>query len=248
MRQGSSYRISFGGALTPVVKVLIIINVLVYLFLQVARDSGEILLYLGLVPALIVKERFIWQFLSYMFVHVGFMHILFNMLFLWWFGCDIERSFGKKHFLRFYLLCGLGGGLFAFLLSMGSPVPVIGASGAIFGIFLAYAILYPNRRIYLWFLFPVKAKWLVLAAALIEISSVIMTRQTGVSHSAHVGGIITALIWFGYYLKILRWNTLKSLFSRSGRRSRAKMFVVKDDAYEDGRDDFPDDDRNSTIH
>ena len=239
-----TYRISFGGPLTPVVKSIIIINVCVFLFLRFAKNPQEILLYVGLVPVAVIKERFLWQPLSYMFVHVDFWHVLLNMLVLWWFGCDIERSFGSKYFLRYYLLTGVGAGVFTLLLSMNSPVPVIGASGAIFGLLLAFAILFPNRRIYIMFVLPVKAKWAVLAFATMEFLMVFDSRSTGVSHLTHIGGLLVGLVWFGYYLKILRIGTLRALFT-GRKKNRPPLYVVKD---ADDVNDFFDNDTNGTVH
>ncbi len=247
MQSRPVYRLSFGGKLTPVVTQLIIINALVYVFMILAKDSTGLLAYLGLIPSAIIEKRYLWQFISYMFIHIDFWHIFFNLLFLWWFGCDIERNFGKKHFVRYYFLTGIGAGLFAFLIDLKSTIPIIGASGGIFGIFLAYAILFPNRKIYLWFVIPVKAKWVVLGTCLIEVFALMSTEQSGVSHSAHVGGVIAGLLWFGYYLKILRLMTLKSLFSGKSRKKRGQQLYIVKDKMND-MEDFYDDDRDGTVH
>jgi membrane associated rhomboid family serine protease len=244
MEQRARYKLSFGGPLTPIVKSLIIINFLAFALLFIAKDSSKIVYYLGLVPFSVIHDRTYWQFLTYMFIHVDFWHFAFNMLGLWWFGCDIERGFGGKHFLRYYLFTGIGAGISAFLLGLGSSIPTIGASGAIFGILLAYAILYPNRLIYLWLVVPVKAKWVVLGFAAVELIGVFKASESGVSHIAHLGGLVFGLVWFAYYLKIFTPRALKSFFGRA--RARQGMKIVKDDKPPD--DDFYKPNSDGTIH
>lgn len=240
------YRFSFGGGLTPVVKAIIIINVCVFVLLNLARGSGEILMYLGLVPAMVAEKRYVWQLLTYMFIHTAFIHVLFNMLALWWFGCDIERNFGRKYFLRYYFITGIGGGLLALIYSWGSPVPTIGASGAVMGILLAYAILYPNRQILFMFILPVKAKWIVLIFAAMEFLALAGGNVDGISHSAHIGGLVAGLLWFAYYLKLLNFKNIKRMFKGSRRKgNKPDLHVVRD---KDNLDDFFNDDRNGTVH
>ena len=244
MEQQARYKLSFGGPLTPVVKSLIIVNLLAFAFLFIASDKGTLVQYLGLVPASIINERHYWQFITYMFIHVDFWHFAFNMLGLWWFGCDIEKGFGAKHFLRYYLITGIGAGICAFLLGWESKTPTIGASGAIFGVLLAYAILYPNRMIYLYFIIPVKAKWLVAFFGLVELAGVIRASDEGISHIAHVGGILFGLLWFGYYLKFFSMDSLRRLFF--WRRGKQKFKIIKIQGTED--DDFFKGNRDGTVH
>ncbi len=138
----------------------------------------------------------IWQLLTYQFMHGGFTHILFNMFMLWMFGMEIESIMGSKKFLLFYLLCGIGAGLFQLLLSQaftGSMGPTIGASGAVFGIMIAFGMFFPDRYIFIYFLIPIKAKYLIAILIVFEFMSV--GDQSFVAHLAHIGGAITALIF-----------------------------------------------------
>ncbi|MBD3168011.1 MAG: rhomboid family intramembrane serine protease [candidate division Zixibacteria bacterium] len=182
-----------GGALPPVIKYLLIANAAVF-FLQIILPR-DFIYYFGLVPAWVSSKFAIWQFGTYMFLHGGFFHILFNMFALWMFGSDIERSWGSREFLKYYFLCGIGAGVINYLFAMGSSIPVIGASGAVYGILVAYAMLFPNRVIYIYFLFPVKAKYLVMAFAAIEFISTWNRSSDGVAHFAHLGGMLVGFLY-----------------------------------------------------
>jgi membrane associated rhomboid family serine protease len=180
------------GEITKAVKYLLLANVGVF-FLEFLWGSELINLF-GLTPAL-VKKGFVWQLFTYMFLHGGFFHILFNMFALWMFGCEIERSWGTKEFLKYYFITGVGAGFFTFFLSFNSRISTIGASGAIFGILVAFAMMFPDRPIYLYFLFPVKAKYLVIFFAVIEFFASFRHTSDGIGHFAHLGGMIIGYIY-----------------------------------------------------
>jgi membrane associated rhomboid family serine protease len=181
------------------VKWLLISNVAVFLiwyFARVAHSSGPFL-FLELIPVAVVKDFFIWQLATYLFIHGSFGHIIWNMLYLWWFGADIERVWGTRKFLQFYFFCGIGAGvcvvLANFLLPWGNPtIPTIGSSGAIFGILLAYAMMYGDRTILWGFLVPIKVKYFVAILGAIAFLSSFQV-NSGVSEFAHLGGLL-----FGY--------------------------------------------------
>ena len=167
----------FGGFsfFPPVIKNLLIINGIIFFFSIVAQNIviGEALLsniitrYFGLIPFNNPYWSFYpWQLITYQFLHGGFAHIFFNMLMLWMFGMEIENIMGSRKFLVFYLIAGIGGGLLQILLGGGGG-PIIGASGAVYGVMVAFALFFPDRMIYIYFLFPVKAKYLL---SLIHIS------------------------------------------------------------------------------
>ncbi|MBZ5535707.1 MAG: rhomboid family intramembrane serine protease [Acidobacteriia bacterium] len=196
--------ISFGGPLSRGVKGLIVANIAAFALRFFVQNMGGIPFdgMLGLVPALITTRFFVWQFVTYLFVHAGPLHLLFNMLVLWMFGCDLERLWGLKKFLRYYFLSGVGAGLCSYLVGPLSSVPTVGASGAIYGLLLAYGVLFADRVIYLYFLFPIKAKYFVLIMGALEFYAAIATSGSGVSHTAHLGGMA-----FGYlYLRRGRWS------------------------------------------
>src|SRR5688572_18194650 len=181
--RGSSVAYTIGpGAPTPAIKILLIATIGIFLaqyfaefvpFGEYGNVNGAILWWFGMTPALVVRG-YVWQPVSYMFLHAGFMHLIFNMLALWMFGVDLERRWGKTAFLRYYFVCGVGAALtciFVGLLPLAATAPVyaiptVGASGAIYGLLLAYAILFPNRIIY-YFIFPIPVRIYVLLAGLL---------------------------------------------------------------------------------
>lgn len=186
------------------VKWLILANVAAFALRFLVQNVADVPfdMWFGLVPALITARFYGWQFVTYLFVHAGPFHILFNMLVLWMFGCDLERLWGLKKFLQYYFLSGVGAGLCSYLVGPSSVIPTVGASGAIYGLLLAYGILFADRIIYLYFLFPIKAKYFVLIMGALEFYAAIATSGSGVSHTAHLGGMI-----FGYlYLRRGRWS------------------------------------------
>jgi len=146
-----------------------------------------------------VQSLYVWQLFTYMFIHAGILHLLFNMLTLWMFGMSLETDWGTRRFLKYYFYCGLAAGvcvLVANLLVHEPFVPTVGASGAIFGVLAAFGVCYPNQTVLMNFLFPIKAKYLVLIYAGIELL-LTLGPNTGVSTVAHLGGMA-----FGYlYLK-----------------------------------------------
>ncbi len=211
---------SFGSGRTsemfpPAVKWLLIINVGLFLGPRVLNFN----LYwfhqvFGLVPARLFGNLFIWQPATYLFLHGGTFHVLMNMFILWMFGSELERTWGTREFIKFYFIAGIGAGLVNVLFSIFNPatwhIPIIGASGAIYGILVAYAILFPNRLVYVYFLIPVKVKFLVIFLVAIEFMSTY--RADGVAHFAHLGGAL-----FGYlYLK-------RNLRSKLGKWSPAEL-------------------------
>lgn len=194
----------------PVLKNIIIANVIVF-FIQTIFDSlsfggypGGFILdhYFALNPITGVDPNGIpynfqiWQLFTYQFMHGGFMHILFNMFFLWMFGMEIENLMGSRKFLLFYLMCGVGGGIAQVLippLISAGLAPTIGASGAVFGVLIAFAMYFPDRYIYLYFLIPIKAKYLITIMVIFEFMSV--GNQSIVAHLAHAGGALTGFIF-----------------------------------------------------
>jgi membrane associated rhomboid family serine protease len=181
--------------LTPAVQWLIGLNVLIY-FLQVTVvGSSDMQRWLGFNFHDLVAGS-LWTVFTYMFVHAGFWHIAGNMLFLWVFGPRVERAWGSGAFVRYYLICGLGGCLAEALLSRDTSL--IGASAAIYGVMLAYAVRWPDDEFLLWFVVPVKAKWLVAGCILLDLIlgvSALGGGPSGVAHFAHLGGLITGWLY-----------------------------------------------------
>jgi membrane associated rhomboid family serine protease len=214
------YRFSFGYGLTPVIKNLMIIMGAVFLVQMLVR--GWIELYFGLVPILVWKKYFLWQLVTYMFLHGGFFHILFNLLAFWMFGGELENYWGSKKFLFYFLFCGIGAGICTVVVTPYQFIPVIGASGAIYGILLAFGWLFPNRLIYVYFLFPIPAKYFVIIFGLIEFFSSIGGAGGGVSHLTHLGGLLFGLLYMIYPMvrQKIRREHYKRKWSQRGPNSR----------------------------
>ncbi len=200
MQFGGRKRLGFG------VKSLLIANGVIYL-LQLLVGK-ELIYLLGLIPAQVLQDLRVYQLFSYMFLHGGFFHILMNMFILWMFGTEIEHTWGTKRFFKYYFLCGIAGGLFTIMFMPNSVVPTIGASGAIYGLLVAYAVMFPNRTIYLYFLIPIKVKWAVIIFVALEFFASLNATSSGIGHLAHLGGAVIGFI----YLK-LDWR-LRSIFHK----------------------------------
>jgi len=200
---GASF--SFGpGPLSTLLKGLMAANVLVFLAQWLAPGIQYVL---GLEPRAVVEQGRIWQLGTYMFLHGGVFHLLFNMLALWMFGTELERVWGTRYFLKYYFVTGTGAAVLTVLVSLffssalyGSVV--IGASGAIYGLLLAYALYFPNRIIY-YIIFPIPAKYYVLIAGAIAFLSSVQPTN-GVAHLAHLGGLVVGYL----YLKGGRFQPL----------------------------------------
>jgi membrane associated rhomboid family serine protease len=190
-----------------VVNKLILANVVVFLLQQIFHPYVSNLF--ALTPRAVVRDFYFWQPITYMFLHGGFMHLFFNMLMTWFIGSVLESVWGSKKFLKYYLVCGLGGAVFFMVFSFGQSV--YGASAAVFGLYLAYAILFPNNYVYIYFLFPVKAKYLVTFLALFQLAQGI-AGPSGIAYVAHLGGMAAGLLFFRRELMNMRW------FSRTRNR------------------------------
>lgn len=209
--------VRFGGA----VRNLIIANVAIFLLQLVI--GGRLVSIFGLVPRAVLRNFAFWQPVTYLFLHGSFFHILFNMYALWMFGSEIERIWGSREFLKYYFITGIGAGILTVLSSPSSPIPTIGASGAIFGLLLAYGLLFPERYILLNFFFPIKAKYLVLIFGLIELLVSFRYTSDGIAHFAHLGGMLVGFI----YLK-LDWRLLsfKKQVTHPGVRPQRRPRLV----------------------
>jgi membrane associated rhomboid family serine protease len=188
----------FGPSMTEWVKILLIINVGVFLVQMIAGPSFTYTF--GLVPADVLGKLRLYQLVTYRFLHGGFFHILFNMFMLWMFGSEMERTWGSDTFIRFYFFTGVGAGVLSWITAPSSMSVTIGASGAIFGILLAYAMTYPNRMVLVYFLFPVKVKYLVIFLGAVEFIAAFNYTAPGIAHFGHLGGLLFGYIyirWFG---------------------------------------------------
>jgi membrane associated rhomboid family serine protease len=251
-----SYR-PFGGfsVFPPVIKNLLIINVAVFFIQMIANNlmlGGQPLWYVlnmwfALNP---ISEGFnfqIWQLITYQFMHGGFSHILFNMFALWMFGMEIENIWGSKKFLIYYLVCGVAAGMAQLFISplYSSPAITIGASGAIFGVMIAFAMLFPDRHIFLYFLIPIRAKYLIGFLFILEIFW-IGDAGSNVAHLAHLGGALAGFLFIMFDKSIdvplkrmlnisgyQRGNTFNNPFSGLSDKFKKRSQNIQDANYYD---------------
>jgi membrane associated rhomboid family serine protease len=188
--------------MTPWVTRLLIANVVV--FLLTAPYMNTVFRQFGWIPALGLVRP--WTIITYQFLHAGFLHLLFNMIGLFFFGPRLEDRIGSRHFLGLYLVSGIVGGLLSFVTPFAL---IVGASGAVFGVLLGFARYWPEERIFIWGVLPVKARVLVIALAVISIWAG-LAGGGGVAHFAHLGGFVGG--WL--YLKILERNSAARRFKR----------------------------------
>lgn len=169
----------------------------------------------------------IWQPFTYLFLHGDFWHILFNMLTLWMFGADLERDWGMQRFLKYYFVCGVGAGLCDITVNQVLDTRgnlTIGSSGAIYGILLAFGLLYPTRTVFFSFLFPIQAKYFVLIMGMIAFMSS-FNRGSAVSNVAHLGGMLFGYLYLRFRLRRLDWDLL-ALYQQWRRRRLQQKFKV----------------------
>ena len=193
---------SFFPPLTRMVKGLIVVTSAVFILTYIpARLFGWYWPYIwfSLQPHAVVHNGYIWQMFTYLFLHGGFFHIMFNMFALWMFGADLEMLWGGPKFLYYYFLTGVGAGVLDVALNTIFPsapyTSTIGASGAIYGLLLAFGLLYPDRPIFIWFIIPIKAKWFVVIIGVIEFFSEFGGPGSGISHLAHLGGMLVGYLY-----------------------------------------------------
>jgi membrane associated rhomboid family serine protease len=190
---------------------LIGINVLIFAAMRFL-NLEQLTYYLAMIPGLVL-HGWVWTFVTYMFVHGGMSHILFNMLALFIFGVPVERQMGSREFLLFYFVTGTLAGVFSFgvyYLTNSPNVILVGASGAIFAVELAYAIFFPDSIIYIWGILPVRAPILVLGFTALALFSSIFGINRGVAHLTHLAGFGFAWIYFLVRFGINPWRRLRS--------------------------------------
>jgi len=253
--------------LPTVVKHLLIINVLMFLAtFTLERFNIDLTDILGLHFFKATDFR-VYQLITYMFMHANFGHLFFNMFALWMFGNTLENIWGSQRFLLFYMVCGIGAGLcqelvqyiqystvladYATVNTGGQIIPMssylnmmntVGASGAIYGLLLAFGMMFPNSMIYLYFLFPIKAKWFVIGYAVIELVSG-LSGGSNVAHFAHLGGMLFGLILILYWKKnglngpnfdLKKWKGW--FWSKKEKMGKKKMKYTR---YEEVKDEVP---------
>jgi membrane associated rhomboid family serine protease len=235
-RYGEPRPIVFGGPLSNGVRTLLFVTVGIWIFQLVAQFLAQARLerLFGLVPYDVTHHLFLWQLGTYLFLHGGFFHILFNMLALWMFGSELESLWGTRRFVRFYFITGVGAAICSTLVAPNSTIPIIGASGAVYGILAAYGILFPDRILLLYFVIPIKAKYFVLILGALAFWSSLSATGGGVAHIAHLGGMLFGWLYLraqgaagsrsfrGFRLR----NPLRGWRERRRREQLKKKFKV----------------------
>lgn len=194
-----SGRIVISDYFPPGVKWLLIVNTIIFVltYLCPLQLQRQIMLVLALSAEAAVRNLFVWQLVTYMFLHAGITHVLFNMLTLWMFGIQLERDWGTRRFLKYYFYCGIAAGVCVLVVNILLGywgVVTLGASGAIFGVLVAFGVMYPDQTVLMYFLFPIKAKYLVMIFVAVELL-LTFGPNTGVSTIAHLGGAAFGFVY-----------------------------------------------------
>ncbi len=218
------------GILPPFIKVMLIANTAIFILQSIIP---EITPALGLSPARFFADfpNLLYQSFTYMFVHGGFFHLFFNMFVLWMFGAEIELNWGQRAFGKFYLLAGLAGALLVLIVHSSQLAVTIGASGAIYGIMIAYWLMYPDRILLLFFVLPMKVKWAIPVFMLIGF----FTGGGNTAHMAHLGGAIFGLVYLksemrrlslGTYFRNWKYNRQQAKFRKNRQKAEDIMKKV----------------------
>ena len=194
---------------TNAIKQLLLANLLLFIFRNVAQNQFDLADIFGLSPSNFWPM--IWQPFTYMFIHGDFFHLFMNMFVLWMFGSEMESIWGKNEFLKYYFITGIGSGLIWTLFNLDNPYSVlIGASGSIYGLLLAYGMMFPDRKILIYFLFPIKVKYFVVILGAISFFSAMGSGGSNISHLTHLSGMIVGLIYIKFPKK---FPSIKTYFN-----------------------------------
>ena len=233
------YRRSFfHDNFTTGVKWLLISNTAVFLLWFVGGSPIErhLLTLFALTPELTIRNFMVWQLFTYLFLHGGIWHLIFNMLTLWMFGSPLERDWGTRRFLKYYFICGVGAGLFDLFLNIlfgHWNSTTIGASGAIYGLLVGFGVLYPNQTVLMNFLFPIKAKYMVMIYAGVEL---LMSTgvNSGVSNIAHLGGMVVGFVYLksrlpGLHVRMPDWQGAYRQWKLQRAKRKFQVYMKKHD-------------------
>jgi membrane associated rhomboid family serine protease len=250
---------------------LIFANAIIFMFQIIGGGSySSMIEYYALTPALVAERGYVWQLVTYMFLHGNMLHIFFNMYALLIFGIPIEQEWGSRRFLFYYFFTGTGAGLTIFFINFitkgaGYISPTIGASGAVFGLLLAFGVLYPNAELLLFFFLPIKAKYLVFLYGALELYLELSGPASGISHVGHLGGLFFGIVFFLFFrkrslsfkTKHLKAQILKSMSpgsakattetAESGRSTEYKIQILRK-LHQSGPDSLTDDEYQFTQY
>ena len=225
-----SGRIVISDYFPPGVKWLLIVNTIIFVltYLCPLQLQRQIMLVLALSAEAAVRNLFVWQLVTYMFLHAGITHVLFNMLTLWMFGIQLERDWGTRRFLKYYFYCGIAAGVCVLVVNILLGywgVVTLGASGAIFGVLVAFGVMYPDQTVLMYFLFPIKAKYLVMIFVSVELL-LTFGPNTGVSTIAHLGGAAFGFVYLKGRLPRLPMPDVGGAYRQWKLRRAKKKFQI----------------------
>lgn len=192
-----TFQLGMGQGLTKGVAIIGGISIVLYIISQANREALYPLF--GFIPSYAISNLRIWQFITANFMHGNLTHLIFNMLALYMFGCPVEKKVGQLDFIKYFLVCGIGGYSLAFILWFIGITPnnlIVGASAGVYGLLLAFSLLYPNQKILLFFAIPMQAKWMAVIFGGLEF--ILMFRNDGISHVGHLGGLLSGLLYILY--------------------------------------------------
>ena len=210
----NSLRKPFKYSYNSVSLIIIGLNIAVFLL---TTSFPKLKYFLSLNVLYVTRANAYWQFFTYMFVHGDFSHILFNMLGILFFGVAVERALGSKEFTLLYFTSGILCGVISFLVYLitgANLIFLMGASGAIYALLLAYAVIFPKATIYIWGILPIPAPLLIAIYAGIELSSQLLSLRDGIAHMTHLAGFAVAWLYFIIRMGINPWRIWKAAYSK----------------------------------
>ncbi|MBN1465815.1 rhomboid family intramembrane serine protease [candidate division KSB1 bacterium] len=235
-----TYPFAFGGGLAPIVRNLILANAAIWILQQFTKS--QMMELFALHPLAVVNDFTLWQLFTYMFLHGSFFHLFFNMFVLFMFGSEVARILGARGFLRYYVMTGMSGGIVQLIANWGTPSVILGASAAVYGVLVAFALFFPNRivTLLLFFVLPVQLRAKTLVAISIGISLILGLQSEffgttdHVAHFAHLGGAFAGLVllrghsFFERMLKRIADEQLKKRQMQEKRRQASIQQKRKD--------------------
>lgn len=222
-----------GSAAFPdAIRLLISVNFAIFILQTISGQREAFFRLFGLIPAGFLRQGMLWQPFTYLFLHGGIWHVLTNMFILWMFGAELERAWGRRAFLRYYFLTGVAAGIVTAFAHFGSFVPVVGASGAIYGVLLAYGLTFSNRTIYLYFLVPIRAKYFAALMGGIAFLSSLNPAYSGISHLTHFSGMAVGYLYLkssyrGISIRDLARVWVKGWELRRAERRKRQMADIR---------------------
>ncbi|MBI4386092.1 MAG: rhomboid family intramembrane serine protease [Elusimicrobia bacterium] len=208
-------------SMSPAIRALLITNIAAFCLSWFV--GAQMVDLFGLVPRHFWHNRWVWQCVSYLFIHGSFMHLLINVFCLWMFALPVEAQWGSRDFLKYYFLCGVGSGLISAAIHPASGVPIVGASGAIYGLLVAFAMLNPDAVVYLYFFFPLKARDMAILVGFLEFFAGASSSSPGIARFTHLSGMVLG------YLTIRWWWVAKLRIKGWWRRRMGRDFEGEDE-------------------